>query len=160
MKTQFWKNKKVFLTGHTGFKGSWLSLWLTQLGAKVYGYALNPPTEPSLYELARIEEMVDSTISDIRDLEKLKTTMLRADPEIVIHMAAQPIVRESYKVPVETFSINVMGTVNLLEAVRSCRRVKAVINVTTDKVYQGRGMRDEGRVTAPPRPAARGRRGR
>lgn len=132
----FWAGKKVFLTGHTGFKGAWLSLWLTSLSAQVTGYALTPPTEPSLFELCRIDQLVDSHIGDVRDLPKLMATMKRAEPEVVIHMAAQPLVRESYHNPVETYSINVMGTVHLLEAVRNCSTVKAVVNVTTDKCYE------------------------
>jgi CDP-glucose 4,6-dehydratase len=140
----FWKNKKVFLTGHTGFKGSWLSLWLASLGAEVTGYALKPETEPNLFELCRIERLVRSKIADIRDPALLAKTLKSACPEIVIHMAAQPLVRLSYKQPVETFSTNVMGTVHLLEAARQCSSVKAVVNVTTDKVYEnrGRGMGD------------------
>lgn len=132
----FWKGKRVFLTGHTGFKGSWLCLWLYLLGAKVTGYALEPPTKPSLFKLCKIDRMVKSIIADVRDIKTLKKAMLATKPEIVIHMAAQPIVRESYKVPVETFAINVMGTVNVLEAARSCKSVRGIINVTTDKVYE------------------------
>ncbi|MFH1387610.1 MAG: CDP-glucose 4,6-dehydratase [bacterium] len=132
----FWQDKRVFITGHTGFKGAWLSLWLNLLGAKVTGYALKPPTTPNLFEFCELEKKMESIIADIRDLDKLKREISKAKPEIVIHMAAQPIVRESYKVPVETFSINVMGTVNMLEAVRSCEGIKAVVNVTTDKVYE------------------------
>jgi CDP-glucose 4,6-dehydratase len=135
---EFWQGKKVFMTGHTGFKGSWLCLWLSQLGADVTGYALEPPTDPSLFELARVGELVDSCIADVRDLERLKTEMLKASPDVVIHMAAQPLVRDSYRIPVETYSINVMGVVHLLEAVRSCPNVKAVVNVTTDKCYENR----------------------
>ncbi len=134
----FYTGKRVFITGHTGFKGSWLCLWLHKLGAKVYGYALNPPTDPSLYELCKIDRLVQSTIADVRDGESLTKAMLSAQPEIVIHMAAQPLVRDSYKIPVDTYSINVMGTVNLFEAVRACRTVKAVINVTTDKCYENK----------------------
>jgi len=134
----FWQGKKVFLTGHTGFKGSWLCLWLSRMGARVTGYALDPPTDPSLFELARIADLVDSRIADVRDLERLKGEMLAAAPEIVIHMAAQPLVRDSYRIPVETYAINVMGTVHLLEAVRACPSVRAVVNVTTDKVYENR----------------------
>jgi CDP-glucose 4,6-dehydratase len=133
---KFWQGKKVFLTGHTGFKGSWLCLWLSSLGAEVTGYALEPPTNPSLFELARVEESVTSIIADVRDLERLKSEMTNATPDIVIHMAAQPLVRDSYKIPVETYAINVMGTVHLLESVRACSSVKAVVNVTTDKVYE------------------------
>jgi CDP-glucose 4,6-dehydratase len=135
---EFWQGKKVFLTGHTGFKGSWLCLWLSRLGAHITGYALEPPTDPSLFELARVGELVDSCIADVRDLERLKAEMLRASPDVVIHMAAQPLVRDSYRIPVETYSINVMGVVHLLEAVRSCPGVKAVVNVTTDKCYENR----------------------
>lgn len=134
----FWRGKKVFLTGHTGFKGSWLSLWLHALGADVTGYALEPPTDPSLFQLARIDDLVTSIIADVRDLDRLRAEMAHAAPDIVIHMAAQPLVRDSYKIPVETYAINVMGTVHLLEAVRSCPSVRAVVNVTTDKVYENR----------------------
>lgn len=136
--TAFWKGKRVFLTGHTGFKGSWLSIWLHVLGAKVTGYALEPPTDPSLFELARVSELMTSVTADIRDLERLKAELAAAAPEIVIHMAAQPLVRDSYKIPVETYATNVMGTVHLLEAVRACPSVRAVVNVTTDKVYENR----------------------
>jgi len=134
----FWNNKRVFITGHTGFKGAWLCLWLHRLGANVSGYALDPPTEPSLYNLCRIDKLVRSTIADVRDGASLAEAMRAAKPEIVIHMAAQPLVRDSYKIPVETYAINVMGTVNLLEAVRSCTTVRAVINVTTDKCYENK----------------------
>ncbi len=134
----FWHGKKVFLTGHTGFKGSWLCLWLNSLGAEVTGYALEPPTEPSLFELARIGELVKSVIADVRNLERLRAEMLKASPDVVIHMAAQPLVRDSYLIPVETYAINVMGTVHLLEAVRGCPTVRSVVNVTTDKCYENR----------------------
>ncbi|MDP3284513.1 MAG: CDP-glucose 4,6-dehydratase [Desulfobacterales bacterium] len=134
----FFQGKKVFITGHTGFKGSWLSLWLHKLGAQVTGYALDPPTNPSLFKLCRIDELINSVIADIRDLEHLKESLQHARPEIVIHMAAQPLVRDSYAMPVDTFAVNVMGTVNLLEAVRSCDSVKSVVVVTTDKVYENR----------------------
>ena len=134
----FFTGRRIFLTGHTGFKGAWLSLWLHRLGAQVTGYALAPPTDPSLYELARVGELVTSVIADVRDLERLKSEMATAAPEIVIHMAAQPLVRDSYKIPVETYATNVMGTVHLLEAVRGCPSVRAVVNVTTDKVYENR----------------------
>lgn len=135
---EFWHGKRVFITGHTGFKGSWLCLWLHRLGAQVHGYALAPPTDPSLFAEARIDELVTSTIADIRDGERLAAEMRAAAPEIVIHMAAQPLVRDSYKIPVETYGVNVMGTVNLLEAVRACPSVRAVVNVTTDKCYENR----------------------
>lgn len=132
----FWKNKRVFITGHTGFKGSWLCLWLELLGAKVTGYALKPPTEPSLFDLCRIDQLINNNIGDVRDLELIKKVMAESSPDIVIHMAAQPLVRDSYLIPVETYAINVMGTVNVLEAVRACPGVKAVVNVTTDKTYE------------------------
>lgn len=132
------KNRKVLITGNTGFKGSWLSLLLHQLGAEVYGYALEPPTNPSLYNEAHLDEIVKSTIGDIRDFQKLKATIDQIKPEIIIHMAAQPLVRASYKDPIETYSTNVMGTVNLFEAVRQSSGVKVLINVTTDKCYENR----------------------
>jgi len=134
----FWKNKKVFVTGHTGFKGSWLCMWLNLLGAEVTGFALDPPTEPSLYNLCRIGSDINSVIGDVRNAEFLKNEMQSSGPEIVFHMAAQPLVRESYKNPVETYEINVLGTVNLLEAVRSCSSVKSVIIITTDKCYENK----------------------
>ncbi|WP_303691813.1 CDP-glucose 4,6-dehydratase [Megamonas hypermegale] len=133
----FYKDKRVFITGHTGFKGSWMCKVLEMAGAKITGYSLKAPTDPSLFEIAEIEKgMEKSVIADIRDLDTLKKAMLETKPEIVIHMAAQPIVRESYKDPVFTYETNVMGTVNILEAVRSCSSVKSVVNVTTDKVYR------------------------
>lgn len=131
----FYKGKKVFVTGHTGFKGAWLCKILTNTGAIVTGYALNPPTEPSLFEIARIEEEITSVIGDIREYASLKEAFDRAEPEIVIHLAAQPIVREGYKNPASTYETNVMGTVNILECVRNSTSVKSFINVTTDKVY-------------------------
>ncbi len=134
--TKFWEGKRVFLTGHTGFKGAWLSIWLDMLGAKVTGYALKPPTKPSLFDLCSLDRRMRSVIGDIRDAGKLSRAMKAAQPEIVIHMAAQPLVRESYKNPAETYETNVMGVVNLLEAVRGCGGVKAAVNVTTDKCYE------------------------
>lgn len=131
-----YKDRKVLITGHTGFKGSWLCLLLSRLGADVYGYALEPHTNPSLFNEAKINDLITSFIGDIRDYEKLLGIVQRVQPEIVIHMAAQAIVRESYKNPVETYAINVMGTVNLLEAVRQTPGIKAVVNVTTDKCYE------------------------
>jgi len=135
---RFWRGKRVFLTGHTGFKGSWLSLWLTKMGAEVSGYALDPPTVPSLYELARVDALVKSTIADVRDAATLARSLAEARPDVVFHMAAQPLVRESYRIPAETFAVNVMGTVNLFEAIRGCDSVRAVVNVTTDKCYENR----------------------
>ena len=138
MNPAFWQGKRVLLTGHTGFKGSWLSLWLESLGAQVTGYALAPPTKPSLFEMAEVAQGMTSVIGDIRDLAKLQAVFAEHQPEIVIHMAAQPLVRYSYQNPVETYSTNVMGTVHLLEAVRNTPGVKAVVNVTTDKCYENR----------------------
>lgn len=135
MDLSFYKGKKVFITGHTGFKGSWLCKILINSGAIVTGYSLQPPTEPALFHLADIEEKMTSVIGDIRDFEKLKECFDKAEPEIVLHLAAQPIVRESYKNPVYTYETNVMGTVNILECVRQSKTVKSVLNVTTDKVY-------------------------
>jgi CDP-glucose 4,6-dehydratase len=134
----FWAGKRVFLTGHTGFKGSWMSLWLQQMGAKLTGFALAPPTSPALFEVAGVAAGMTSIIGDIRNREALEAAMVAADPEIVIHMAAQPLVRASYDDPVGTYAINVMGTVHLLEAVRKVASVRAVCVVTTDKCYENR----------------------
>ncbi|RHF00004.1 CDP-glucose 4,6-dehydratase [Roseburia inulinivorans] len=136
MDLSFYKGKKVLVTGHTGFKGSWMCEVLLMQGAQVIGYALEPPTEPSLFKMLRLEERMNSVVGDVRDLEHLKKVFDEFQPEIVIHMAAQPIVRESYVNPVYTYETNVMGTVNVLEAVRQSDCVKSVINVTTDKVYR------------------------
>lgn len=136
MDMSFYKGKTVLITGHTGFKGSWMCKLLSMAGAKVIGYSLNPPTTPSLFELSGVEKEIVSVIGDIRDLAKLNETMQKYRPEIVIHMAAQPIVRESYAEPVYTYETNVMGTVNICEAVRLCDSVKSFVNVTTDKVYK------------------------
>jgi CDP-glucose 4,6-dehydratase len=133
-----YKGKKVFITGHTGFKGSWLCLLLNELGAEVYGYALNPPTNPSLYEVAKVNELVTSYISDVRDYDTLHSIISVVQPDVVFHLAAQPLVRDSYKNPVDTYAINVMGTVNLMEAVRHTKSVRAVVNVTTDKCYENK----------------------
>lgn len=134
----FYKGKKVFITGHTGFKGSWLCRMLVNAGAVVTGYALEPPTEPSLFELAGIEKYIHSIIGDIRDFQSLKKAFDAAQPEIVFHLAAQPIVRESYQSPMYTYETNVMGTVNILECIRTGKYVKSFLNVTTDKVYRNK----------------------
>jgi len=131
----FYKGKRVLITGHTGFKGAWLCQMLINAGAEVTGYALNPPTKPSLFEIANISGKMNSVIGDIRDLSKLKETFTKIQPEIVFHLAAQPIVRESYKNPVYTYETNVMGTVNICECVRTSDSVRSFLNVTTDKVY-------------------------
>ena len=136
--SDFWRDKRVFLTGHTGFKGGWLALWLQSMGAHVVGYALAPPTNPSLFEVARVGADMTSIIGDIRDLATLRAAFVKHQPEIVIHLAAQALVRHSYIDPVETYSTNVMGTVNVLEAVRNTDSVRAVVNVTTDKCYENR----------------------
>jgi|SRR5215813_1609685 len=134
----YWKGCNVFLTGHTGFKGSWLSLWLNSLGAKVTGYALKPPTQPNLFEQARVESVVRSIYGDIRDFQKLRGSLVECRPEVVIHMAAQSVVRRGYEDPIETYSSNVMGTAHLLEAIRQLKRPCVVINVTSDKCYANR----------------------
>jgi CDP-glucose 4,6-dehydratase len=134
----FWKGKRIFLTGHTGFKGSWLCLWLHSLGAVVKGYALEPHTNPSLFKSANIASLIEHEIGDIRDFDRLADSMKAFDPDIVIHMAAQPLVRLSYAKPVDTYATNVMGTVNVLESARFCSSIKALISVTTDKVYENR----------------------
>ena len=133
---KFYKGKKVIVTGHTGFKGAWLSKILLEAGAEVIGYSLEPNTEPSLFKILDLEKKLNSIIGDIADLEKLKKVFEEYKPEIVFHLAAQPIVLDSYKEPVYTYMTNVMGTVNLLECVRETKSVKSVINVTTDKVYE------------------------
>ena len=133
---RFYQGRTVLITGHMGFKGAWLCKILSELGAKVVGYSLGTPTEPSLFALANIEQLLCSNIGDIRNLNALQKVFESAQPEIVIHMAAQPLVRESYKNPVDTYETNVMGTVNLLECVRMSSSVKSVVNVTTDKVYR------------------------
>ena len=145
-----WKSRRVFVTGHTGFKGSWLSLWLQDAGAHVTGYALEPPTTPSLFDLAGVAAGMTSIHGDVRDLARLHNAIVEARPDVVIHMAAQSVVRASYDDPVETYSTNVMGTVNVLEAVRRAGRTCAVVNVTSDKCYenreQSRGYREEDRL--------------
>jgi CDP-glucose 4,6-dehydratase len=135
----FWKGKKVFLTGHTGFKGGWLALWLTDMGADVYGYALAPPTSPSFFDVCNLAACLKgNTFADLRDADALSNAMQAAQPDIVLHLAAQPLVRYSYVAPVETYAVNVMGTVNMLEAVRKTPSVKVVLNITTDKCYENR----------------------
>lgn len=135
MDKDFWRGKRVFLTGHTGFKGSWLSLWLQSCGAEVHGLALDPPTTPNLYAQARVAQAVASTIGDIRDYEVVLRAMREFKPEIVLHLAAQPLVRLSYSEPVATYATNVMGTVHVLEAARQVGTVRCIVNVTTDKCY-------------------------
>ena len=136
LRPEFWRDRRVLVTGHTGFKGSWLCLWLDHVGARVTGFALAPPTDPSLFDLARVAERVDHRTGDVRDLDAVTRTMRDAAPEIVIHMAAQSLVRYSYEHPVETFSTNVLGTVHVLEAVRAAPSVRAVVAVTSDKCYR------------------------
>lgn len=138
MDASFWQNKRVFVTGHTGFKGSWLSLWLNQLGADVHGYALEADTSPSLFKLAKLDDLTHSTIADIKNADKLTAVMQQVKPDIVFHLAAQPLVRESFTNPTETFATNVMGTVNVLEACRQCESVVAALMVTTDKCYENK----------------------
>ena len=136
MSNTFFNQKKVLVTGHTGFKGSWLCRMLIGAGAAVTGYSLEPPTSPNLFDICDIKRETNSVIGDIRDLDRLKKVFLETNPEIVIHLAAQPIVRDSYKDPVYTYETNVMGTVNVLEAVRNAKNVRSFLNVTTDKVYK------------------------
>lgn len=138
MSPNFWAGRRVLITGHTGFKGSWLSLWLQQMGAVVTGYALEPPTSPSLFEAGAVSDGMQSVVGDVRNPVSLSSMMHQARPEIVFHLAAQSLVRVSYAEPVETYSTNVMGTVNLLEAVRNVGGVKAVVVVTSDKCYENR----------------------
>lgn len=135
---EFYQGKRVFITGHTGFKGAWLSLWLLEMGAQVTGFALDPPTDPSMYALCGLDRRMDSINGDIRDGRHLYKALSVAAPDIVLHLAAQPLVRESYRAPVETFEVNCMGTVNLLEAVRQCPSVRSVVVVTTDKCYKNK----------------------
>ena len=134
----FYNGKKVLITGHTGFKGTWLCRLLLDAGAQVTGYSLEPPTEPSIFNLADMGRQMHSVIGDIRDLDRLMEVFRETRPEIVLHLAAQPIVRESYKNPVYTYETNVMGTVNILECVRQTETVRSFLNVTTDKVYHNR----------------------
>jgi CDP-glucose 4,6-dehydratase len=146
----FWKNRKVLVTGHTGFKGGWLSVWLEHMGADVCGYALDAPTSPSFFVECRLGKRMRSVIGDICNLDLLRQTVCEFRPEIVIHMAAQPLVRDSYKDPLRTYTVNVMGTVNVLEAVRSSESVRSVVVVTTDKCYENQewswGYRESDRL--------------
>ena len=134
--SKFWQGKRVFLTGHSGFKGSWLSLWLFSLGAEVKGYSLNPPTSPSLFNEAKIDSIIESCVGDIRDQDTLYKSMVSFNPDILIHMAAQSLVRYSYDEPIETYEVNVIGTAKVLEVARSCSNLKAIVNITTDKCYE------------------------
>ena len=147
----FYRGKKVLVTGHTGFKGSWMCMVLALCGADVTGYSLQPGTKPSLFELCRVSSEINSVIGDIRELRKMKEVFLRTQPEIVIHMAAQPLVYESYRNPAYTYEVNVMGTVNVLECIRETDSVRSFVNVTTDKVYKNKewewGYREEEELT-------------
>ncbi len=134
----FYKNKKVLVTGHTGFKGSWLSIWLDQLGARVTGYSLAPNTEPNNFTLTNLAKRIESNIGDIRNVERFQECIERAQPEIIFHLAAQPLVRESYKDPVTNYQTNIMGLINLFEIVRKVDSIKAVLIVTSDKCYENR----------------------
>lgn len=138
MNRLFWKNRRVLVTGHTGFKGTWLSLWLQKLNATVCGVALAPTTSPNLFSITHAEQAMQSHLIDVRNFEALHKIIQAFNPEIIIHMAAQPLVRYSYKNPIETYETNVMGTVHLLEAAKTCESVKAVVNITTDKCYENK----------------------
>ena len=139
MNSDFWKNKKILLTGHTGFKGSWLSIWLKKLGVELIGFSKDIPTKPSIFELAKVSEGMTSIIGDINDFSLIQKVIEKNKPEIVIHMAAQSLVRRSYENPIETFATNVMGTANLLQSINTTRNTKVVINVTSDKCYENSG---------------------
>jgi len=138
MRPEFWKSRRVYVTGHTGFKGSWLTCWLYRLGAEAAGYALPPATNPALFEAAGLGRHIRTQFGDIRNLEALTASLQEFQPEIVIHMAAQPLVRQSYADPIETFSTNIMGTANVLQAARQIKSVKVILNVTTDKCYENK----------------------
>ena len=138
MNKEFWKDKNIFITGHTGFKGSWLSVWLNELGANVTGYSLSKPTDPSMFETLSLEKKVNTVFGDIRDYDKLKAQVIMAKPDIVIHMAAQALVLESYNNPIDTYETNLMGTVNIMNAMRDVPSIKAFINVTSDKCYENK----------------------
>lgn len=147
---EFFSGRKVFITGHTGFKGTWLALWLHRLGANVQGFSLEPPSSPSLFDVVGLDELVEHRIGDVRDYEDVLGAMGSHHPEVVFHLAAQSLVREGYEVPRETFSTNVIGTVNVLEAARQCESVRAIVNVTSDKCYENRkwiwGYRERDRL--------------
>ena len=136
MNEKFWKNKKILITGHTGFKGSWLTIWLKKLGADITGFSKSIPTNPNLFEISNIEAEINSINGDVQDYQFLKETITKVEPEIVFHMAAQSLVIKSYSDPIETYSTNVMGTVNLLNAIKETKKSKIVINVTSDKCYE------------------------
>ncbi len=138
VKPNIWRGRRVLITGHTGFKGSWLALWLSELGAHVTGFALAPPTTPSLFDAANVAQHIDHILGDVRDLDAVRSAFSQARPEVVFHLAAQPIVRYSYEAPVETYATNVMGTVHVLEACREAEGVRAVVAVTSDKCYENR----------------------
>jgi CDP-glucose 4,6-dehydratase len=138
IRPDFWSGRRVLITGHTGFKGSWMTLWLQQMGATVRGIALDPPTEPALFDSARVSEGIEHRIADIRSFADIKPLIREFQPEIVIHMAAQPLVRQSYVNPIETYATNVMGSVHVFEAARRAGSVRAIVNVTTDKCYENR----------------------
>jgi len=140
MNSEFWKNKKVLVTGHTGFKGSWLSIWLQKLGANVVGFSKSIPTKPSLYELAHVKDGMVSIIGNVNDLNKLTEVINEQKPGIIIHMAAQSLVQESYKNPIETYTTNVIGTVNIMHVIRSVDSVRVLINVTSDKCYENKNL--------------------
>lgn len=149
MNKNFWNKKKVFITGHTGFKGGWLTLWLNSLGATIKGYSLPPNTKPNLFELCDIDHNCYSVFSDIRDADKLENELLSFEPEIIIHMAAQPLVLDSYNMPVETYEINVMGTVNILNIARKLKKLRSLLIVTTDKCYENKELNKPFKETEP-----------
>ena len=138
MNPNFWKNKKVLLTGHTGFKGSWLSIWLKKIGVDLIGFSKDIPTDPSLFQLADVSKDMTSIMGDIRDFSLIQKVIHENQPDIIIHMAAQALVRKSYNNPLETFSTNIMGTANVLEATKKSKKTKVVINVTSDKCYENK----------------------
>jgi len=146
----FWEDRRVYITGHTGFKGSWMTLWLANLGARIHGYALEPESEPDLFSVARVSECVEHEVGDVRNLTQMESSVAEFKPEVVFHMAAQPLVRRSYANPIETYSTNVMGTVHLLDIIRRAPSVRAVVIVTSDKCYENRewqqGYREEDRL--------------